>query len=198
MPIPGYESTHLITLDDLKNYLNIPLTDTSSDAELTAMRDAAETYCETYTGRSLRQQTVTEYLNGDGTPFLTLHNIPIVSITSVTEMGNAVATTDFAADLERGILARTIGTYYPTWWLPGYRTVTVVYEAGYSGSTVAPDLQQAVLAVAREFWESQRGNLPAVVGQENSEWAKDTRYLSMSVPREAQMVLDRYRYLGMA
>lgn len=186
MPIPGYTAGHLVSLDQVRAFLN--LSSTTHDAELTEFRDAAELICETYTGMALREQTYTETYDG-GDWLIRLRHRPVVSVDAVTERGIALTAADYNLEDVTGTLVRLADAYSPGAWDTGYRAVSVTYTAGYSGSTVPADIAHAVLLQVKHLWETQRG--PArVFAQGDDGWNPTQSY---SRPRRVEELLAPYR-----
>lgn len=169
MPIPGGAVSALATLDDAKNQLNIPSSDTSNDIELQGFIDAATATVEGIVGPVV-QRTITEVHNGGG-PFIVLNNPPIISVTSVTEMAGqtAYSLTDaeintttgaysFSVDsYDRGVIARRWSGGIVGPFIGGVRNIQVVYVAG--RPTVPPAIRLGALLLIEHLWEqTQRGN----------------------------------------
>lgn len=154
----------LVTLDDVKDYLNE--TNSDDDAELTDVILRASTILLNHPLYRLAA-AVTSYTQDwtAGGEVILLDHLPVVAITSVTEYSGGVGTvlaaepistasfTDYGYRLDQnaGILTRLSGGY-PTCW---YGNVRVVYTAGYA--TVPDDVRQAALDLVAHLWETQRG-----------------------------------------
>ena len=126
-------------------------TDTDED-QLVAMIEAVSAACESYTNRVWRQRTFTEVLSGDGGSELIVDHAPILSITSVTENGTAVAASGYAANVST--ITRLSG-YTAQAWTAGVRNITVVYVAG--TADVPADVRRGVLIALAHNWRSSRG-----------------------------------------
>jgi hypothetical protein len=131
----------LTTLDAVK--LQLGITDTASDAQLTAMIDRASAYIESYLGRPIFPQTVTETFRESSwkqRDFLALQYPPIITMLSVTEDTIVmVADTDFEIEIATGLLNRTVSWYRRRW---GY-IVTAQYVGGWA--TVPPVVEQVCI-----------------------------------------------------
>lgn len=104
----------------------------------------------------LARQTYTETLAGQGDRYIVLSQRPIVSITSITYDGTAVAGDDYRiASPTGGLLSHTDGWWQPGLW--GYSNgdplYTVVYVAGYilPGTGATETLPPAIRRVATEL-----------------------------------------------
>ena len=73
----------LISLDDLKNQLNYPLTDTSKDAQFTVLIKAAVSWAQGYCGRIFLDSELISYLYYISGDKIELTRGPITEITSI-------------------------------------------------------------------------------------------------------------------
>lgn len=118
-------------------------------ARVTEAREYVEALIEREVGTSFEARSWTETHDG-GDYSVVLRRPYVLSITSVTEDGDAVTGYDYTYDA--GLLERrpTGSTDSPTAWASGRRNITVTYTAGYS-STPPADVKRAALAAAREW-----------------------------------------------
>ena len=112
---------------------SLPALATRSDLALliTAASVAVEKYC----GREFTQSSVTEYHNGKGLPRLWLRKLPVVSISSLTVNGSALASTDYTYDGDTGELVRGDGQAdqrFQCRFPHGTKNIAIVYTGGYS------------------------------------------------------------------
>jgi len=135
-------------------------TDTDED-QLLAMVEAVSAACESYTNRVWRQRTFTEVLDGDGGSALPLGRAPILSVTSVTVNGSAVAASEYAVKATAGLLLRVSG-YSAGSWTAGVGNITVEYVAG--TADVPADVRRGVLIALAHNWRSSRGLGSATFG----------------------------------
>lgn len=144
----------VVPLADLKTHLDI--TDNTDDAELQDKLDAAEAHLARLVG-PLESETVTDEIHSGGRASLLLRRYPVVSFTSAEYAdGTAITVGDLDVDPESGIVRWGYNT--AGWFIAGTRNVKVTYEAG--RSALPPDLTLAVLLLAADMWETQRGNAP--------------------------------------
>lgn len=159
----------VVTLTQIHDVLNIPVADTSHDAELQRYIDAAAATVAYITG-PLTATTYTEVRNG-GSPVIMLDNPPVLSITSVVEYIGSSAYTltsqplggssdNYGFDLvdpAAGKLVRrgSNGVVQP---FRGSRSsVVITYVAGLL--TVPADVQLAVLEDIRGLYQqTQQGS----------------------------------------
>lgn len=157
---PGAMS--ILSLADAKAMLNI--TSTASDEELRETILEAVDIAERKTGRKFRRTTHTDSYDGGRGAHLVLRHQPVVSVTSVTESGTALAAgTDYVADLTDGILVRGQSTA-TGWWAGGNQNVTVVYVSGETSLTA----RRLVKELTRHLWRTQRGASPMAMGGEDT------------------------------
>ncbi len=146
----------LCALADVKTYLGI--TETTTDAVLTALIANASTLIESYCNRVFLTATYTETRNGGGGPKLLLLNAPITAVSSVTVEGYAVPAAPDA--ISPGYLFDQQVLYIrpggnPCEFNRGIQNVTVSYTAGFA--TVPPDVNQAcVELIASKYAKRNR------------------------------------------
>lgn len=123
----------LITLAELKEYLNV--TDSSQDAVLSALLNAASAWIKGFLKRNLVNRTWTEYYDGDASLQLMLRNLPIVSITTIWvdylrawANDKIVNSANYFIKKESGIVE---AFYLFGNWIPGRANIKVIYVAGY-------------------------------------------------------------------
>ncbi|WP_029289129.1 hypothetical protein [Cellulomonas sp. HZM] len=136
----------LVTLEEAKNFLNIPLESTSDDDELAKFITAASKMLARKFGVGV-PQLFSDVQQG-GREHLVLSHCPVVSVTSVTAAGVALAETDYVLDESAGILTSARGQFGPG-------PLVVTYTAGYD--PVPEDLSLAGNLQVRHLWETQRG-----------------------------------------
>ena len=181
----------IVSLDEVKAHLNIPATNTTSDAELERFIDAATDLAQNYCGVILGRKTYTETYNGNGGGFLVLRHPKAISITSVVENSvTLVSGTDFYLDLTGQRLVRigTSGLYWTNTtgnWSPGIQNVVVTYVAGYVNPPASA--RQGVLEIIRHLWQTQRGAMVALGQGTAEEFYPASTY---SLPRRAMELLD--------
>ena len=204
----------LAPLADLKAYIGE--TGTSNDLELARLLRVAASRIEGACGKEpgdFLSQTFTETLNPTGDPSVYLKNGPVSSVTSVTRIFNdgsteAVASTDYRFDPKTGEVRLIVDEdaqwlygsrhYQADDWIlrsrgfaKGFRSVQVVYVAGYTPTTMPYDLQQAAIEIARELWATRKLN-PGL----NSESLPDYSYSAATQTERSDTfknLIQRYR-----
>lgn len=90
------DSSTIVTLSEMRSFLNIPTAQTGKDNLLISLLDSYNDEMELYLGVTMINSTYTEYYDGDGRDSLFLKHNPIISVTSLTLDGTAlVENTDF-------------------------------------------------------------------------------------------------------
>ncbi|WP_141579660.1 head-tail connector protein [Actinomadura sp. WMMA1423] len=180
-------ATDLFTLEDAKAQLNIDPDNTDSDAELAGYISGVTRVVERYVGAVIHR-TVTEQFDG-GAGEVLLSNIPVASVTTVTDSGTDLEAGAYSAT-ESGVLSRVAGAAR-TAFLPGLQSVQVVYVAGKVADTTAvkdelAEVRLAGLIILQHMWETQRPAAAGPFSQASDDF--DPRY-AYSVPRRAQELL---------
>lgn len=171
-----------VSLADLKAFLN--KTDSNDDDELVAMLDRAEAILAVRVG-PLSPITFTEVYSGPGP--IVLRRYPVISVTAVTDVGNAV--TDSYLDVDSGVLYGSFSRW------PAM-SVAVTYVAG--RDILPADLEAAVLELVRHLWTSQRGGgslRPSFPGDEAPQQQTGSGYL---LPYRVESLIEPYRLRSVA
>lgn len=148
-----------IGLAEVKDHLNIPATNTTYDDELRGFILSACEVVESITGPVTRR-TVVETYSG-GRPSIALDNYPVLSITSVTEYGRALASTSYS--LANGVLTRVAGNYWAYPWMPGTNNIVVTYVVG--RTSVPWSVVDGTKELIRINWRPQTGGNYSVFDQ---------------------------------
>ena len=176
----------LTTLANVKAYLSPPLTTTTDDALLTRLVTAASQFIQTWLGRTIAATSYTETRNGQGGTRLFLRNRPVVSVSSVTVDGVAVAPSSGPG--QPGYLFDDNSVYLTgAAFTRGQQNVAVAYTAGYAATP--PELEQACVAlVALRYKERDR------IGQASKNLAGEVvSFAQKDMPADVQTLLDQYR-----
>jgi hypothetical protein len=150
----------LLPLQDAKDMLNIPQSNTTVDSELQSFIATVETSLEGFTGGPLVNRTISERaeLTSDYT-VLQVRQRPLVSVTSIVSVASGQAI-DISAGLDTdpnaGTIRRKLG--YPFYgpyfaWLPA---MTITYVAGW-GTSVPAAFNTAARIIVQHLWETQHG-----------------------------------------
>lgn len=164
----------LVTLAEVKQYLNLPASADSKNEALEAMANRASDIVSQYLDRTLvNTASITEYHTMRtpaghylDTAELNTRQWPIVTVTSVHEDTNyphvygsselLTVDTDYTVSKPTGRIYRTTsGT--PRAWASGFRCIKVIYTAGYTQAAVPDRIKAVVLRLCSLMWgESER------------------------------------------
>lgn len=166
----------LVTLDDMKTYLKIPLVDTTYDDFLTREINIISTAGNNYCGRILEQGSYTETWYGQDfpdtsyIPELFSFHYPVISITQIDiiERSQGVdSTTTLTADEYRlykskGKLKRVdADSYSQKQWFSeasiNNTRIEIQYDAGYAA--VPMDIQGAVFEIVAQRYQKEKSDL---------------------------------------
>lgn len=195
------DGTHLsiVALDEVKQHLNIPATNTDVDEELRRFVDAATDLAENYVGCVIGRQVFTDELYDGNTDIIRLRNPRALSITSVYESNQLLTSDNYSLDptgqrLFRITTGSIAGPNYFGIWAPGANNIKISYVSGFINPPAAA--KQGVLEIIRHLWQTQRGPT-AVVGRNQS---GDDFYTTAtySLPRRVMELLDQMSLPGMA
>jgi hypothetical protein len=149
----------LVSLADLKDYLNIPQANTAQDFELRNFIAAATHIIEHEVGACAQRTVVDTFTGSWAQPYISLLTRPVLSITSVTELGVTLSGSDYQLLLPSNQLVRSIGgsgsMVFPRGWWYGINDIVVTYVAG--RRIIPSNLLEAVMEWARIKFRAQRG-----------------------------------------
>ena len=178
----------ILPLQDAKDMLNIPQTNTTYDTEIQAWIDTILASLEKLTGGPLVNRSITEFVKvGHAYRSFSVRQRPLVSVTSITDnaTGTALPTTDLDIDPNSGIVRREL--QLPFWARgPFY---TVVYTAGW-GVPTPPAFNGAARIILDHLWATQHGPSvrPTLAGDD---LAQDFG-LGFAVPNRAVELMSPY------
>lgn len=195
------DNTHIsiVSLDEVKQHLNIPATNTGLDEELRRFVDAATDLCENYVGCVLGRQTFTDELYDGNTDIIRLRNPCAMQITSVYESGILLGPENYTLDpsgqrISRITTGSIAGPNYFGIWTPGANNIKISYVSGFINPPASA--KQGVLEVIRHLWQSQRGAFNVTTrNQTGDDFYPASTY---SLPRRAMELLDPVSLPGMA
>jgi uncharacterized phiE125 gp8 family phage protein len=154
----------LASLADIKSLLSIAHLD--DDDLLTRVVAAASTYFEQQTGRTILATDYVEIQDGNGGRVIIPSNYPVISVTTVTLNGTALALST-GYGVSGYYLNGNVIRLRDTWVSEGEGNVSISYRAGY---VAAPeDVRQAVLELAALMYRERDrvGQQSKTVGGEN-------------------------------
>lgn len=146
----------LTTLDDVKEYLKIDLTDKNQDALLESLIDASSNAIENYCNRKLKEQSFIDEYDGTGSSNLFLEQLNLSSITSISVDGTAVDSSEYKFR-KNGIAVRLNSV-----WPKGILNITVEYKAGYA--TIPADLELACKHLVNFYYKTEIADFSRTFG----------------------------------
>jgi hypothetical protein len=147
----------VLPLQDAKDMLNIPQSNTSSDTEIQSFIATIETSLEGLTGGPI----VNRAIIGERCEFtgwyqqLQVRQRPLVSVTSITSVVSGTVI-DISAGLDINHAGRTIRKKDGSPFSTDSTVVLVTYVAGW-GTSVPAAINTAARYILRYMWDSQRG-----------------------------------------
>jgi len=191
----------LVDLDITKNYLGIPLAETSQDELVRDFINESSSLVESYCNRLFREKTVTERFNGARTNEIILKQWPVTSVTSVHidsarlfPVGSLVDASDYElAENEKaeGISVEIFSQVFPQ----GRKNIKIVYTYGYALFTDVPgDLQLACKRTVAYYWQQQQNRDFTEI--EKSKREEDITLID-GIPKAASVILENYKRLEM-
>jgi len=168
----------IITLQDLKTYLNI--TDTSKDDLLNFYVDWINKFIKSYTWRNIEAQDYEETFNGDWTFLYLVKNYPINSIAKIENKE-----WDTREEINYKWYMEEIGEiYFDTLLIKWINNYKVSYNWWYE--TIPWDLKLAWLKLAGKLY-----NKADWIKQESN--AGDSITFTSEIDMEIQSILDNYK-----
>lgn len=184
----------LVTLDEMKDFLQYDDDDTDRDNNLGLFINLVSTMTENYTQRKFIENLFTEYYNGTGNDVLLLKHYPITDDETSIEVwvdldrefggDSLLDSDDIIVDQDNGMLIRR--DYV---WPLGQKPIKVTYGAGYT--EVPYDLRLATMEAVAYFWKRRNEKTWGVSSVSKSE-TNITRFES-KVPQTVRDIWERYR-----
>jgi hypothetical protein len=143
------EGRVIASLVEIKKWLQIG--DNKSDHQLVVVGTGISRRMERYCRTAIEKQTITETFDGSrykSWGYIPLGNSPIVSFTSLSQDGTAIAASEFDVSTPEGLL------WFSNGWSPdcGRGNLTATYEAGYEQDKIPSDIVEVFLMeVAADF-----------------------------------------------
>lgn len=185
------------TVANLKALLGIPTSDTTQDTLLTLLVAAANRVVLDIFGLTSAASTAyTDKIDIDdsSTAIVMTRKYPLISVTSVTELGEALAATEYSSN-EHGAV-KLLGDL--RYWAYGRESVVIVYEAGWT--TVPDDLVYATTLIAAYGYNTaaRAGLASEKIGQYSYELSSGAGANigasgGFGIPPEAERILSSWR-----
>jgi hypothetical protein len=166
-------------------------TDNKEDDALNAYIARASDVLARQCKRVFAKETVEETLRLDRCQMdIVLARYPVASITSIVESGTTLATTDYEADLAKGIIARLYGDR-TCHWSPC--KIVVTYVAGYDLPTETPEaLKQAAVQLVKAY--HMGGDRDPLVSSETSDNISSASYFrGTDLPPDVAGLVAQFR-----
>lgn len=187
----------LLTVAEVKAYLDIPAGDTDYDVRVESVVNALTDMFAAYTGRdTIVNSAVVEYTEGKDDDTIFLRNPPIVEVTSSVIIcidtdrlypasNNLTRSTDFVVYPRTGKVV-LIDDYFPS----NPQCVKVSYYGGWT--TVPSDIKRAAFEAAQWMWKRERDGRVGVTSV-SAQQGGSVSYEEAALPKSVTDVLDRYR-----
>lgn len=198
--------------NDVKPFLQVESSDTSSDAVLERLIDGISDWVQREVGRPLAKSSFTKKFDADGfTSTLFLPYCPVLEVTSVieywgvsgphtlTEQSPTNQVDGFQVDYPTGALTRVFQGLVPKPWFPGQGNIIVAWDAGFN--PVPASVTMATLEAIKWYWDNTQqqarsGPMGAVQSQEG--WARPdvSQFWGSVVPALLKPVIDPFVQVG--
>jgi hypothetical protein len=182
----------LVTVDELKDFIAGETGEYPGGVDLEPALEitinAISRWMSEYTGRQLKQATVTEYHDGDGSKKLYLTSPPVAA-------GSVVIYVDFDHAFGAGTavtpdLIDGDEVLYTGGWPKGDKNIKAVYSGGYS--TIPGDLKWACLAMCQVVDRGQKNGTYGIQQVSSGVGSVNGGLASIAPPLVID-ILDRYR-----
>lgn len=185
----------LVSLDDVKNLLNMRGSD--KDRDLINLINRVSGDCSAYCNRVFLSATYTEErYDGTGQDELVLKHYPVTAVSEIIPYkdGDALTVEDdyVIYDADSGIIKLVDGKTFPVSTLQ----IKVTYTAGYAFASLPYDLVQSVLEAVAHRWKEQDTGRYGVDSVQMDE--QQTNYITEQYNRHVLAVWDRYRARNIA
>jgi hypothetical protein len=188
-------SAALTTLDVARAHLNVPNSDTSQNARIELLINAATQRIETITDRQLKERSHVEYRNGRRSNILLLRQWPVTSVHQVyVDQSNQFAETSLLdpsayriSDEGNGVIL--LNQYFEQ----GYYNIKLVYTAGFNSTYHAGKLAELELAclwlVEWYYRHRERGDM----GRVSKSKGDESVGILAAMPPMIKEILDDYK-----
>jgi hypothetical protein len=175
--------TYLDVVADVKPWMQYSTSDTTKDAALQLVTDAACSWIQGFLGSPLGSHRYDMRVDGGsgwmGT-YIMLPRVPVLEIVScieyrgiagpftLTESTPTQQVDGWQCEYETGKLARVFPGNVPKPWFPGVRNIEIVWSAGYN--PVPPQARLATLELVAHWFRSgqQQGAIHTATGEARS------------------------------
>ena len=176
----------IITLAEMRAFLNIPTSQTGKDDLLIDLLDSYNTEMEEYLGVTLIDTTYTESYDGNGTSSMFLKHYPITSVTSLTLDDTALTEdTDFYVYGDVGLIKLDSDVF-----TVDFKNVDIVYVAGHGAARTNVS---KVLKNALKTWVGRVFKAEVVDFSQRFDESSLANIKSQMMPWDIKQKLDYFR-----
>jgi hypothetical protein len=179
----------LTTLANVKQWLNIPDSNTNDDALLTRMVSALSGFVQKYINRTIASASYTDVIDGIGQSRGQFANYPVTAVASISVQDQTIQPANSTTSY--GYVWSSTQWALQSVCVPrGFGNVVVNYTAGFA--TTPLDLEQAVIEVlGLRYKERDR------IGYVSKSLAGETVTFSLKdMPASTQTLLDSYKRMA--
>lgn len=170
----------LTTLEAVKSYLKIELTQTVDDERLVDLINACSGAIEDYCERKFKEQTFNEEeYDGTGTKYLLLQQYPVKAINSVSIASVVLDPSEYKVKKSTGNLIRNISS-----WPRGDINISVTYMAGLS--EIPAPLELACRHFVMSFYKAD-------VAAFSTTFSDGFVFRADAMPTQVKMLLQPYK-----
>ncbi len=179
-------ATTIVTLAEMRSFLNIPTTQTGKDSLLIDLLDSYNTEMELYLGVTMINSTYTETYDGNDKDSLFLKHYPIISVTTLTIDDVAqVLNTDYYIHGEEGYIKLEDDTFGDE-----LSSVDIVYVAGHGAARANIS---AVLKNVLKTWVMRVFKAEVVDFSQRFDESSLANIKSQMMPWDIKQKLDYFR-----
>jgi hypothetical protein len=187
----------IITVDQLKTYLDISSANSDQDTLLGYLTSAAESFVQLYTGNAFSSATTSAYFDGAGTNEIIISS-PILSLSSLkkgatravvddTTTSALTHVTDYVFYPQSGRVRLVGDAVFPF----GYQNVYAEYTYGYG--SVPPQILEVTLEIAAiAYYEARKGRLGLLSKNQDSKSSMMQEFVRGALPAKTKAMLDMY------
>lgn len=182
----------LITVEEAKVFLEE--SDSSHDAQITAILAGLDTYIKKYMNKSIEQTTYIELYDGSGEKELLLDNYPIISITALSDdidkdnkkYNSVIASGEILIHKTSGIIE-----LYNQSFTESQKNIYIKYIAGYTTATIPNDLKMILYEMISKKWKDYQDKRYGMVSK--SVLDENVSFSLVDVTDQQRQILNLYR-----
>jgi len=179
----------LVTLELVKQHLEVPSTNVSQDAKLSLLIDVGSEHVELFCQRTFAEATYTRQYDGTSQSELVIDEFPVSSITSLhIDNGRDFDTTALVDVGDYELISPNTLRLHSSRFPRGSLNVKVVYTAGYA--TIPSAVQYATLLIIEQLF---RQNQDRRVGRNSVSKNGETVSYVHGWPEESKKLLAPYK-----